>query len=53
MGRDAFIKPFGFAVAVLSSTRSYNTVNIWVVTALQLILTPLFITVDIFSLVVP
>ena len=46
-------EPFYFSMTVLSSTRSPTTVNTCAVTALQLILTPLFITVDIFALVVP
>ena len=45
--------PFYFAMAVLSSTRRSTTVNAWIVTALKLFLTPSFITVDIFVLVVP
>ena len=40
-------------MAVLNSTRRPTTVNTLVVTALQRILTPSFITVDIFALVVP
>ena len=46
-------EPFGFAMAVPSSKRSPNTVNTLVLTAFQCILTPAFITVVIFSLVVP
>ena len=46
------IKPFGFAMAVLGSTIRPTTVHNWVVTALQCILTPSFITVDMFALVV-
>ena len=41
---------FGFAMAVLISTRRPTTVETWVVTALQVILTTLFVTVDIFML---
>ena len=44
---------FYFAMDVLISARRPTTVNTWVVTALQRILTPSFITVDIFALVVP
>ena len=50
---DASRESFGFSMTVISSTRRPTTVNIWVVTALQRILTPSFITVDIFSLVIP
>ena len=44
---------FDFAMDLLISARRPTTVNTWVVTALQQILTPSFITVDIFALVVP
>ena len=44
---------FGFAMAVLISTRRPTTVEKLVVAALQHILTPSFITVDIFALVIP
>ena len=47
----ASIETFYFEMAIQSST--IRTVNTWVVTALQLILTPLFITVDIFDLFIP
>ena len=46
-------KPFVFAMAVCSLTRSPNDVNTWGVTALKQILTLLFITIGIFALVVP
>ena len=48
----ASIEPFYFTMDVPSSTIRPTTVNTWVVTFLQLILTPSFITVDIFGLVV-
>ena len=44
---------FGFAISVLSSTIRPTTLKELVVTALQNILTPSFITVDMFALVVP
>ena len=53
MEGDTSREPFGFAMAVLGSTIMPTTVNSWLVTAVKLVLTPLFITVDIFALVVP
>ena len=47
------IEPFYFSMTVTSSAITPNTVNIWVGTALKWISTPLFITVDIFAVVVP
>ena len=38
---------------VPSTTRSPTTVNTWAITALQRILTPSFVIIDIFSLVIP
>ena len=46
-------EPFGFSNSLPSSRLRPTTVNTWVMTALQWILTPLFISVDIFALVVP
>ena len=46
-------EPFGFAMDVISLEGILTTVKTWVVTALQLKLTPSFIAVDIFALVVP
>ena len=48
----ASIEPFGFSMDVLGSTRRFNTVKKLTVTAFQCILTPSFVTVDIFALVV-
>ena len=53
MEGDDSREPFDFPIAVTSSKIRPTTVNTWVVTALQRISTPLFITVDIFALVVP
>ena len=53
MEGDASREIFGFAMAVLSSTIRLTTVHTLVGTALQLILTPSFVTADIFALVVP
>ena len=39
-------------MSAICSTRSHNTIKTWVVDALQQILTPPFITVDVFALVV-
>ena len=47
------IEPFDLSIDVPSSTIRPNNENTWVVTALQLILTPLFVTIDIFALIVP
>ena len=52
MERDASIGTFGFAMDALGSTRRPTNVNKLDVTALQRILTPSFITVDMFALVV-
>ena len=46
------IEPFGFAMAVLGSTRIPNTINNLAMNVLKCILTPLFISVEMFSLVV-
>ena len=46
--------PFGFTMAVpIGSTRGPTSVNKLAVSALQRILTPLFIAIDMFDLVVP
>ena len=50
---DASIEPFGFSVAVLGSTRRPTTVNKFYLTALKRIMTPSFVTLDMFALVVP
>ena len=50
---DASIQTFDSEMPVPSSTRRSTTVKKWVVTDLQQILTPSFITVDIFALVIP
>ena len=44
--------PFGFAMAVIGSTRRPTTVNKLAVLTLKCITTPLFTTLDMFSLVV-
>ena len=49
----ASIEPFGFEMDVLGSKRRSTTVKKFSMTALQHILTPSFITVDMFALVVP
>ena len=49
----ASIKPFDSKMSVPSSTIRPTNVKTWVVTDLQQILTPLFITCDTFALVVP
>ena len=54
MERDASIEPFVFAMAVLIVSKiGPNTVKKFAVTALQRILTPSFIAVDMFDLVAP
>ena len=53
MERDASREPFGFAMAMLGSTRKSNTVNKLAVTALQRIMTPSFVTLYMFALAVP
>ena len=49
----ASIEPFGIAISVIGSTRRPTTVKNLAMAALQHILTPSFITVDIFALAVP
>ena len=49
----ALRKTLSVSIVVIDSTRRPTTVKNVAVTALQRILTPLFITVDIFALVVP
>ena len=52
MERDDSREPFGFEmIVILGSTRGPSAVNKFAVTTLKCILTPLFITVDIFALV--
>ena len=46
-------KTFGFSMIVLGSTRRTTTVSKLAVTDFQVILTPLFVTIDMFALVVP
>ena len=54
MERDASREPFGFKMAILiGSTIGPTTLNKFSVTTLKHILTPSFITVDIFSIVIP
>ena len=53
MERDASREPFGFEMDVLGSTRKHNTFNDLAVTALQHIITPSFVALDMFALVVP
>ena len=53
MSRDASIEIFGFAMTVLGSTRRPATVNKLALTALKRIMNTSFVTLDIFSLVVP
>ena len=53
MERDASIEPFGFAMAVIGSTRRPTTANKLAVIALQHIMTPSFVSLDMFALVVP
>ena len=47
------IEPSVFTMSVLDSTTRPNNVKKLVLTVLKCILTPLFVTVDIFALVVP
>ena len=47
------IDPFGSAMLVLGQTRRPNTVNKLVVIALQHVLTPLLVIVDMFAIFVP
>ena len=49
----ASIEPFDFEISALSTARSTTTINTWAVNDLKLILTFLFIAVDIFYIVVP
>ena len=44
---------FGFSMAVLGSTKRPTNVNKLDVTALKHIMTPLFVTLEMFALVVP
>ena len=53
MERDVSKEPFGFAMSVIGSIRIPTTVNKLDVTALQCIMTPSFVSLDIFALVVP
>ena len=53
MESDAPIEIFGFLMDILYSIIRPTTVNKLAVTALQHIMTPLFTTLDIFSLIVP
>ena len=47
------METFGFSMDVLGSTKITTTVIKLVMTYLQRILTPLFVTIDIISLVIP
>ena len=49
---DSSREPFGFSMSVLVPTGRSTTLKQLVVTALQCILTPLFVIFDIFDLVV-
>ena len=53
MERYALIEAFGFAMGVLGSTRRPTTVNKLDVIVLQRIMTPSFVSLDMFALVVP
>ena len=53
MERYSSREPFGFTMDVLGSKRIPTTVNTLAVTDSKCILTPLFITVEIFARVVP
>ena len=46
-------EPFGFSIAVIGSTIRPTSVNKLAVIALQHIMTPSFVTLDMFALVVP
>ena len=49
---DASRELFGSEISAPSSTRRPTSVSTWLMTGLQQMLTPLFITIDMFSLVV-
>ena len=53
MERDASREPFGFSMTVIVPKIIPTTVNDLAVTALQCIMTPSFVTLDMFALVVP
>ena len=53
MERYSPIETFGFEMAVLGSKIRSPTLNKLAVTDFQCILTPLFITVEIFDIVIP
>ena len=53
MERYASIETFGFARYVIGSTRRYTIVNKFAVIFLQHIITPLFVSIDMFAIVVP
>ena len=53
MERDASIQPFGFAMFVLGLTRRPTTDKKLAMTNLQRIMTPSFITIEMFALLVP
>ena len=53
MERDASRETLCFTMAEIGSTRRPTTIKNLLVTALQLILTPSLVTVDMFALVIP
>ena len=53
MERDASRELFGFAMDVIVSTRRPSTVNNSSVTALRHIMTPSFVILDMYALVIP
>ena len=53
MERDAPREPFGFAMAVIGSTRRPTIVNKLAMIDLQCIMTPSFVSLDMFTLVNP
>ena len=53
MERYNSIEPLSFALDVIGSTRRPTTVKKLAVTAFKPITTPLFVTLDMFALVVP
>ena len=52
MDRDASIESFEFSMAVIGSTRRSTTVNKLTMNYLGRIMIPLFVTLDMFALVV-